>query len=66
MAVERGRANQFQPADGPRAMVGTEVLLKRVAGLVSKKSDNGGMLQQVQDFNAFLERAALALEGRKV
>jgi len=42
-----------------------ELLLKRVAGEVSNKSDSGGMLKQIKDFNAFLERAALALETRK-
>jgi hypothetical protein len=47
-------------------MSGIELLLTRMAGQVSKKSDSGGMLRQIKDFNAFLERAALALEGRKV
>jgi hypothetical protein len=47
-------------------MSGTELLLKRVAGQISNKSDSGGVLRQVKEFNAFLERAALALEGRKV
>jgi hypothetical protein len=46
-------------------MTGMELLLKRVAGEVSNKSDSGGMLKQIKDFNAFLERAALALETRK-
>lgn len=46
-------------------MVGAELLLNRVAGEVSNKSDSGGMLRQIKDFNAFLERAALALEARK-
>ena len=46
-------------------MVGVELLLKRIAGEVSNKSDSGGMLKQIKDFNAFLERVALALEGRK-
>jgi hypothetical protein len=46
--------------------MGTDLLLKRVANEVSNKGDSGGMLRQIKQFNAFLERAALALEGRKV
>ncbi|CZR55684.1 uncharacterized protein PAC_05572 [Phialocephala subalpina] len=61
-------SKQRQPDDGDQSneMVGIEVLLKRVAGEVSSKGDAGGLLMQIKDFNAFLERAALALEGRKV
>jgi hypothetical protein len=40
-------------------------MLKRVAANASSKSDSGGILKQVKAFNAFMERAALALEGRK-
>jgi hypothetical protein len=39
-------------------------LLETVTGEVSSKSGSGGILNQVKEFNAFLERAALALEGR--
>jgi hypothetical protein len=46
-------------------MDGIGLLLKRVAGQVSNKSDSGGMLRQIKEFNAFLERTALALEGSK-
>jgi hypothetical protein len=38
-------------------------LLKTVASDVSNKSSAGGILSHVRDFNDFLERAALALEG---
>ena len=66
LAVERGRQNDpHDPTDGPIEMVGTEVLLKRIAGELSNKSDSGGMLKQIKDFNAFLERTAIALETRK-
>lgn len=51
-------------ADGPVEMDGIELLLKRIGGGLSNKSGSGGILKQVKDFNAFLERAALALEGR--
>jgi len=47
-------------------MIGIELILKRVACEVSNKGDSGGMLKQIKEFNAFLERAAIALEGRKV
>jgi hypothetical protein len=46
--------------------MGTDYLLRRVANHVSNKGDSGGMLRQIKQFNAFLERAALALEGRKI
>ena len=46
--------------------MGTDLLLKRVSNEVSNKGDSGGMLRQIKQFNAFLERVALALEGRKV
>jgi hypothetical protein len=46
-------------------VTGVELVLKRVAGEVSSKSDSGGILKQVREFNAFLERAALALETRR-
>lgn len=47
-------------------MAGTEVLLKRIADEVSNKSDSGGILKQIKEFNTFLERAALVLETQKV
>jgi hypothetical protein len=47
-------------------MVGTELLLKRMSGHVSNQSDSGGLLRQLKEVNAFLERAALVLEGRKI
>ena len=66
LAVERGKEkNPHDPTRGPVEMAGVELLLKRIAGQISNKSASGGMLKQVKNFNAFLERAALALEGRK-
>lgn len=47
-------------------MIGTELLLKRVAGEVSNKGESGGLLRKIKEFNAFLQRAAEALEMRKV
>ncbi|KUJ09550.1 uncharacterized protein LY89DRAFT_627717 [Mollisia scopiformis] len=66
MAIDLGKQKQHDEAEQSTEMVGTEVLLKRVAGEVSNKSDSGGLLRQIKDFNAFLERAALALEGKMV
>ncbi|KAE8447012.1 hypothetical protein EG329_011146 [Mollisiaceae sp. DMI_Dod_QoI] len=66
MAIDLGKQKHSSEDDQSREMAGTEVLLKRVAGEVSNKGDSRGLLRQVKEFNAFLERAALALEGRKV
>jgi len=63
MAVELGKANAGN--NGRGQMSGIELVLKRVASEVSNKSNTGGMLKQIKDFNAFLERTALALEMRK-
>ncbi len=62
LAIDLGRTSE---ADDSGEMIGTEVLLKRVADEVSNKSDSGGILKQIKEFNAFLERAALVLESRK-
>ncbi|PBP27635.1 AT hook domain-containing protein [Diplocarpon rosae] len=66
LAVALGKSAQNRAVDHADDMTGTEHLLKRVAGEVSNKGDSGGVLRQIKEFNAFLERAALALEGRKV
>jgi hypothetical protein len=62
LAIDLGRSPQINDI---QEMTGTEVLLKRVADQVSNKSDSGGILKQIKEFNAFLERAALVLESRK-
>lgn len=38
--------------------------LKMVVAEVSSRSAGGGLLKRMREFNDFLERAALALEGR--
>lgn len=63
LAVERGRAYAQKQGIKEEASVGIEFLLKNVADEASSVGA-GGMLRQVKEFNAFLERAALALEGR--
>ena len=62
LAIDLGRSAQI---DYIQEKTGTEVLLKRVADQVSNKSDSRGILKQIKEFNAFLERAALVLESRK-
>lgn len=41
-----------------------ELLVAQVSEQASSSSFTGGMLNQVRDFNAFLERAAITLESR--
>ncbi|KAK1754929.1 hypothetical protein QBC47DRAFT_461024 [Echria macrotheca] len=45
-------------------LAGLELLVARIAEQASSKSDGGGALKQIKDFNAFLERAAGVLERR--
>jgi hypothetical protein len=63
LAVERGKANA-QVTEGGVDTVGLEVVVKSVAAEASSASSEGGILKQIKEFNAFLERAALALESR--
>ncbi|KAA8577104.1 hypothetical protein EYC84_007108 [Monilinia fructicola] len=62
LAVERGRSSSSHTDDGKANL---ELILKRVASEASSASGDGGILKQIKAFNAFMERAALALEGRK-
>ncbi|KAF7856050.1 hypothetical protein EAF04_010006 [Stromatinia cepivora] len=62
LAVERGKSTSDHTDDGKSNI---EFILKRVASEASSASDDGGILKQIKAFNAFMERAALALEGRK-
>jgi len=62
LAVSVG--NDKHPESTDTAAPNLAALLKTVTGEVSSKSGNGGILNQAKEFNAFLERAALALEGR--
>lgn len=66
LAIDMGKSAPRQPDAGAGKMVGIELLVKRVASEVSSKADGGGFLSRVREFNAFLERAALALERRRV
>ncbi|KAL2882971.1 hypothetical protein SGCOL_001661 [Colletotrichum sp. CLE4] len=66
LAVERGRAApELSPAEKKAAeLANLEILISRITDQACTHSDTGGTLKQVKDFNAFLERAAVALEGR--
>ncbi|PNP86038.1 hypothetical protein FNYG_01094 [Fusarium nygamai] len=66
MAVERGRdAPELSRAQEKKAdLANLELLVARITDEASSSSSAGGMLQQVKHFNAFLERAAIALETR--
>ncbi|KAF7906603.1 hypothetical protein EAF00_000882 [Botryotinia globosa] len=62
LAVERGKSSFDKTDDGKTNI---ELMLKRIASEASSASDGGGVLKQIKAFNAFMERAALALEGKK-
>jgi hypothetical protein len=66
LAIERGRdAPELSRAEQKQAeLANLELQVSRISGEASSNSATGGMLQQVKDFNAFLERAAIALETR--
>jgi hypothetical protein len=66
LAIERGRAAPDLP-QGQRKQVelaNLELLVSRIADQACTQSDTGGSLKQIKDFNAFLERTAVALESR--
>ncbi|CAH0014969.1 unnamed protein product [Clonostachys rhizophaga] len=66
MAVSKGQdAPQLSGKVQKEAeLANLEFLLAQITDQVSSSSGSGGTLHQVQDFNAFLERAAQALESR--
>ncbi|MEJ2459841.1 MAG: hypothetical protein P8Y58_17565 [Novosphingobium sp.] len=66
LAVERGQAAPaLSAAEQKKAgLANLELLVSRVADQACSRSDGGGTLKQIKDFNAFLERAAAVLESR--
>ncbi|KAI0594759.1 hypothetical protein F4775DRAFT_415942 [Biscogniauxia sp. FL1348] len=66
LAIENGKsAPDLNPKEQKVAeLANLELLISQVAGQASDVGDGGGNLKQIKDFNAFLERAAAALEGR--
>ncbi|KAK4240979.1 hypothetical protein C8A03DRAFT_30948 [Achaetomium macrosporum] len=66
LAVEKGQAApELSPAEQKKAdLANLELLISQVADQACTKSDGGGALKQIKEFNAFLERAAAVLERR--
>ncbi|KAI1857093.1 hypothetical protein JX265_011294 [Neoarthrinium moseri] len=66
LAVENGRqASELNPKEQRTAeLANLELLISRVADQASATGGGSGNLKQIQEFNAFLERAAVALEAR--
>lgn len=64
LAVGRGQESQeLSPAEQKRAeLANLELLIAQVSDEASSSSAFGGLLGHIKDFNAFLERAAIALE----
>jgi len=67
LAVDFGRNLESNEGHKPEdeEIPSIEHFLKRVASEASHKGDLGGIMNQVREFNAFLERAALALETKR-
>ena len=67
LAVEQGR-HASEPSTRAEKQEGDlgnlPLALARVSDQASSTSAMGGVLKQVKDFNALLERAAVALETR--
>jgi hypothetical protein len=66
LAVEQGHAaGELSASERKRAeLANLELVVSQVVDQASSRSATGGLLSQVKEFNAFLERAALALETR--
>lgn len=70
LAVDRGRGGLATGAEATKQlraaeqMGNLELAIARVADLAGSRGGKGGVLRQVKDFNAFLERAFVALEGK--
>ncbi|CAM1504597.1 Fc.00g021880.m01.CDS01 [Cosmosporella sp. VM-42] len=66
LAIEQGRDTpELSRAEQKQAeLANLEFLVSRISDEASSTSPTGGILNQVRDFNTFLERAAVALESR--
>jgi hypothetical protein len=66
LAIENGKAGPQLIAKEQKAaeLANLELLISQVADQVSAAGEGGGALKQIREFNLFLERAAVALEGR--
>ncbi|KAI0187076.1 AT hook domain-containing protein [Xylaria flabelliformis] len=66
LAVENGKmAPELNPKEQKRAeLANLDLLISQITNQVSVTGEGGGTLKQIKDFNMFLERVAVALEGR--
>ncbi|KAI0910381.1 hypothetical protein F4823DRAFT_374808 [Ustulina deusta] len=66
LAIENGKlAPELNPKEQKMAeLANLDILISQITNQVSAVGDGGGTLRQIKDFNMFLERAAIALEGR--
>ncbi|RYC62394.1 hypothetical protein CHU98_g3818 [Xylaria longipes] len=66
LAIENGRmAPELNPKEQKRAeLANLDLLISQITNQVSVTGEGGGTLKQIKDFNLFLERVAVALEGR--
>lgn len=66
LAIENGKmAPELGPKEQRMAeLANLDLLISQITNQVSTAGDAGGALRQIKDFNMFLERAAIALEGR--
>ncbi|KAI1355363.1 hypothetical protein F5Y01DRAFT_270183 [Xylaria sp. FL0043] len=66
LAIENGKmAPELNPKEQRTAeLANLDILIAQVTNQVSAAGEGGGALRQIKEFNMFLERAAIALEGR--
>ncbi|KAI1426783.1 hypothetical protein F5Y12DRAFT_258190 [Xylaria sp. FL1777] len=66
LAIENGKmAPELNPKEQRMAeLANLDILISQITNQVSAAGEGGGTLKQIKDFNMFLERAAIALEGR--
>ncbi|KAI0810267.1 hypothetical protein GGR55DRAFT_678863 [Xylaria sp. FL0064] len=66
LAIENGKmAPELNPKEQRMAeLANLDILIAQMTNQVSAAGEGGGALRQIKEFNMFLERAAIALEGR--
>ena len=66
LAVEQGREAPELPTKAKKEaeLANLELAVAQVTDQASSAGPTGGLLRQLRDFNAFLERSAVALESR--
>ncbi|GAP84389.1 putative AT hook domain-containing protein [Rosellinia necatrix] len=66
LAIENGKmAPELNSKERKMAeLANLDLLISQITNQVSAVGEAGGALKQIKDFNMFLERAAIALEGR--